>query len=128
MIFGVSQLIVYSYYDVFELEQVKPIASGTLTFPCFYGEKFWLHMTEMDDFYDDMSYAVMQCENLQIGTNFVEVSVYEDEKMIDLIGSFEQDEDVSTFGFSSPLWGKGAVYVIELWVEEECIELSLDTT
>ena len=73
---------------------------------------------------DDYSYVAFGCENLQIGTNFIDVELYENSRIVNSIGSILYEGSAWVFEFLTE--NEGIVYSLELFVEEECTDLFLD--
>ncbi len=54
-------MLAYSFTNQFERNEKKEFPPGTMSFPCFSEELFWVFLTETDDIYDEVSQVFLEC-------------------------------------------------------------------
>lgn len=69
-------------------------------FPCFTNETFWVSATENDSVKADKTQIVLDCADLKIGYNLIEIGVIEDQNLMLKIAKVKKDPMWWDFKFS----------------------------
>ena len=126
LIFGVSDIFFYKFDQNFIKNMYFEFEPGQITFPCFTKESVWFQMIEFDETKNDVTMVTLDCDNLQIGQNVIEIKLYENAPVISTSAKILKSLLGSKFDFllpSSSIYP--AIYDIHLNVTDMCTELHI---
>lgn len=102
-----------------------------MSLPCFDGTALWVKLTEKDEMNDDQALVALDCSNLQLGNNSINIEISEDtpSELITVANVFDSAFGFSFgFGTSSGQSQEPATYQMNIFVAEQCHLDTFDAT
>ena len=81
ILFGVSNIFFNELFYLFKLNEAVVFKPGQLTFPCYTGESLWIQAINNDEVSIDKSQIAIDCDNLQLGINVLNIGIYQQAEM-----------------------------------------------
>lgn len=72
---GVGEEFVFVYQNLFKAGQKDSFPENSFQFPCFQEEAFYIELLEQDELESDQAQISIDCKNLQIGANSIDLIV-----------------------------------------------------
>lgn len=68
----------FTLQSKFKINQEKLLSPGAASFPCFANETLIIQLTKIDLSQNDHALIQLDCKNLQIGQNRIDIPIYDD--------------------------------------------------
>ena len=117
---GVGELFMYLYQNLFLPNQVDLFPSRAISFPCFKNEAMYISMIETDGYVSDRAQVSLECNNLQLGQNTIDVALTESDVTTNSEGNAKQESSGWRFNFFGLVEPQTAIYTFVFNVTETC--------